>query len=242
FGSQLWTQNSPGTDDPDACCDGFGTSLAAGNLGRSAHDDLAIGAPYENNLEEIQDGVGAVTVVYGSPNGLTDDGRQLLGQGLDGISGAGEYGDWFGYALAIGDFGKSGHEDLAVGVPSEGSPSSDDGSVNVIYGSATGLTAAGNRTWGQDSKGILGEAEESDMFGRSLTAANFGRSRHADLVVGVPAEDELLTDDGMLNVIYGSKDGLTAKGNQYWGTDSPGILGAGEPGDQFGGVLAAVRN
>jgi hypothetical protein len=47
----------------------------------------------------------------------------------------------------------------------------DGGGVNVIYGSATGLTAAGgpgNQFWSQDSQGIEDFADSGDRFGSSL--------------------------------------------------------------------------
>ena len=69
-----------------------------------------------------------------------------------------------------GDFNGDGRDDLAVGVPSEAVGSlSDAGAVNVIYGSASRLTANDNQFWHQDSTGIVGVAEEFDSFGRLPT-------------------------------------------------------------------------
>ncbi|HET9517838.1 MAG TPA: hypothetical protein VFO77_08945, partial [Actinoplanes sp.] len=89
----------------------------------------------------------------------------------------------------IGDFGKSAHSDLAIGVPGESTAGDHDGLVQVIYGSAAGLSATGSQSWNQDSPGIAGRAEDGDAFGAVLAAADFGRSGHADLVVGVPSDD-----------------------------------------------------
>ncbi|HET9516691.1 MAG TPA: integrin alpha, partial [Actinoplanes sp.] len=139
--SQWWTQASKDMRAEDECCDGFGLSLAAGNLGHSAHDDLAIGSPYEELGAASQ---GSVNVIYGTKDGLRAAHNQLWSQDSAGIAGSGESGDQFGYALAIGNFGKSGHEDLAIGVPYEDVHAVDDGGVNVIYGSAGGLTATGD--------------------------------------------------------------------------------------------------
>ena len=49
----------------------------------------------------------------------------------------------FGRILAVGDLDGDGHDDLAVGVPSDGL---SEEVVNVIYGSASGLTPDGNRS------------------------------------------------------------------------------------------------
>ena len=50
----------------------------------------------------------------------------------------------------------------------------DDGAVNVIYGSAAGLNAAGNQFWAQDTPGIIGTREAGDRLDPSLAVANFG--------------------------------------------------------------------
>ena len=44
--NQDWSEGTPGVlGVPDGCCDGFGSSLAAGDFGRGPQDDLAIGEP-----------------------------------------------------------------------------------------------------------------------------------------------------------------------------------------------------
>ena len=53
------------------------------------------------------------------------------------------------------DFNNDGFADLAVGVPGEDIGSvTDAGAVHIIYGSSSGLTAAGNKVWSQASAGI----------------------------------------------------------------------------------------
>jgi hypothetical protein len=69
--------------------------------------------------------------------------------------------------------------------------------------------------------------------------ADFNGDGFADLAIGVPLEDTAgNTDDGGVNVIYGSANGLSATGSQFWNQDSAGIFGAAESGDQFGLSLA----
>jgi hypothetical protein len=54
---------------------------------------------------------------------------------------------------------------LAIGAPGEDVGAlSDAGAVNVIYGSAAGLNAAGDQIWHQDVAGIEGVAEAGDRF------------------------------------------------------------------------------
>ena len=68
-----------------------------------------------------------------------------------------------------GDFNGDKRDDLAIGVPFEAIGTIDGaGAVNVLCGSADGLTADGDQFWSQDKKGVLGQAEPGDRFGQSL--------------------------------------------------------------------------
>jgi hypothetical protein len=44
----------------------------------------------------------------------------------------------------------------------------DAGAVQVVYGSASGLSAPGNQLWTQDTPGIADAAEAGDSFGFGL--------------------------------------------------------------------------
>jgi hypothetical protein len=60
-----------------------------------------------------------------------------------------------------------------VGVPGEGIGAiADAGAVNVLYGSAGGLAAAGNQQFSQDSAGVAGAAEADDNFGFALLGSD----------------------------------------------------------------------
>jgi hypothetical protein len=107
--------------------------------------DLAIGAPGES-LGSGQGSAGVVHVLYGSAGGLTAAGSQLWSQGSGGVGGIAEVGDGFGFALASGAINAGGQADLAIAAPGEDvGRVMDAGAVNVLYGSAGGLTAAGNQ-------------------------------------------------------------------------------------------------
>jgi hypothetical protein len=82
--------------------------------------------------------------------------------------------DSFGSALAAGDFDHDGYADLAVGVPNEGVGDIPiAGAVNVLYGSAGGLTAVGSQYFTQSSPGVGSSAEDHDFFGSALAAGDF---------------------------------------------------------------------
>lgn len=157
------------------------------------------------------------------------------------IAGGSERADRLGHAVATGDFDGDGNDDLAIGAPYEDWGSiANCGSVNVIYGTSVTLSHARNQIWGQDSYGVKGRCETQDWFGYSLVAADFNGDGYEDLAIGVPGEDiGTITNAGAVNVLYGSRNGLTATGDQIWHQNSSSVLGASEAYDHFGWTLTA---
>ena len=227
-GAQSWWQDSAGVADSAESGDFFGFALAAGDITGDGRDDLAVGVWGEN------DRVGAVQLLPGSGGGLTAAGSQLWSQDSVGVDGVGESDDFFGYAVALGDFTGDGHDDLAVGTAGENDRS---GAVNVLLGTGAGLTANGDQLWTQNSAGMLGVAESGDSFGESLWAARISSSDHADLVVGIP--DELVAEDneGAVHVMPGAPAGLTATGDQIWSPSITGVAGDAHLNGFFGRAL-----
>lgn len=222
---------------------GFSGGQARADFNGDGFGDLAVGVPGEDVGGKVD--AGAVNVIYGSSAGLGPAGNQLWHQDVANVVDAAEQGvglgDQFGAALAAADFNNDGFGDLAVGVPGEDLLGrTDAGAFNLIFGSATGLTAAGNQIWDQDSDGIQDIVEPGDNFGGALVWANFGFDSTPDLAVGVPGEG--VGGDataGAVNVIYGGASGLTPANNQSWSQDSPGVPGFSGALDAFGRPLAA---
>lgn len=189
--------------------------------------DLAVGAPDED-IGSISD-AGAVTVLYGTASGLSGNGSQLFTQ----VGGAIETQDFFGSALAAGDFNHDGFADLAASAPFEtvgNLPGA--GAVSVLYGSAGGLAASGGRLFT-----LIGSIiERGQNFAYSLATGDFDHDGFAELAAGAPGHNEFA---GAVSVLQGSAGGLTDNDWQLFTQDSSGIPGAGEAGDSFGYALTA---
>ena len=126
------------------------------------------------------------------------------------------------------DFNGDSFDDLAVGVPAEDvAGQADAGAVQVLYGSADGLTGTGP---------LLTQAspEAGDRFGTTVAKGDFNRDTVTDLAVGAPGETLAgAAGAGAVNVFYGSATGLETT-SQVLTQASP------EVGDRFGAALAAV--
>jgi FG-GAP repeat len=201
-------------------------------------DDIAVGVPGESVGSIIS--AGAVNVLFGSGGGLSGAGSQLFHQDVAGIGSNAEVNDSFGEALAVGDFNGDGFDDLAVGVPGESVGSVEGaGAVNVLFGTAGGLSGAGSQLFHQDVAGIGSTAEPFDFFGFVLAAGDLDGDGIDDLAVGVPFEDVGSVEfAGAVNVLFGSGGGLSGAGSQLFHQDVAGIGSSAQPFDQFGGSLA----
>ena len=238
-GGQLWHRDQPGVAGTVGRGDRFGAAMVSADFDSDGFHDLAIGVPGDQVSGAAR--AGSVSVLYGTKEGLTAAGDQIWHQDTSGILGAAGAGDAFGAALATGDFNRDGYDDLAVGAPGDivgGAPGA--GQIHIIYGSAKGLTAAGNERFHQDTAGVLEVAGKKDGFGASLAAGDFDGDGFSDIAVGVPREDKgAKSSTGKVHVLFGSRSGITTSGDEVWSQASSGVGSRPNQGDRFGAALAA---
>jgi FG-GAP repeat len=236
-GSQYVTQNTPGVPNSAERNDFFGGTLAAGDFDHDGFADLAVGAPGESSTMVA---VGAVNVLYGDAAGLTEAGGQFFYQNTPGVPGSAFYTEQFGHALTAGDFNTDGFADLAIGVRDDSDEASRAGAVNVLYGSAAGLTVAGSQFLSQNSPGVPNTAEVNDEFGWALAVGDFDHDGYSDLAVGVMEDIGNIDKAGAVNTLCGTPARLTGSGCQYVTQNTTGVPDAAEAYDQFGQALAAA--
>jgi hypothetical protein len=234
FGSEFFTQNTPGIPGDPEGLKSFGETLACGDFDNDSFDDLVIGVPHEGF------GSGMIVIVPGWSGGLAVDSAYSIDQDTSGIDGSVEDFDYFGWALAAGDFDGDGFTDLAVGAIGE----DNAGVVQILFGSASGLNGARDLFWYDENLG--GTREASDDFGEVLAAGDFDGDGFDDLAIGVPKEEAGTpgsdVDSGEVKIAYGAPGGpgtFPSRTQRFTQDILPGAHETAQPGDRFGAALAS---
>ena len=184
---------------------------------------------------------GAVSILRGSPTGVTAGGDQLWSQDSPGIAGVAEGwdtggGDGFGTTFASADFDRDGYADLAVGSPYEWIGPEAAGMVHVLFGSARGLVSTGSLALTHATVGLVPSRDA--WLGRSLAAGDLTGDGYPDLAVGLRSVDDSVYAAGAIVVIPGSPGGLAPGTKQVLTQATPGVPGDSERDDHWGESLA----
>ena len=202
------------------------TAAMPSDFNGDGYADLAIGVPLEN------DHAGVVNVLYGSLGGLTAVGDQYWSQNSPGVKGVSESEENFGSAVASGDFDRDGHADLAIGAPNDHIGGIWVGGVNILYGSAAGLTA-----FRDQYRAIQAPTPDGAWSrGEALAAGDFDGDGFDDLAIGVLAP---LGEAGQIDILRGGASGLDLSNITVLTRAITGAPSAAEIDPWFGAAVAA---
>jgi FG-GAP repeat len=237
-GNEYFTQDTPGMPGGGSeATMRTAWSVSGADFNNDGFDDLAIGTPGDTVGGLL--GAGSVTVLYGSPTGVTVTGSQYWTEDLLSTCPGLASDNWFGRNVRAGNFDGDGYADLAIGIPSQTVDTfTNAGAVAVLYGGSGGLDVTngpGVQCWNENSLGLNDTAEPGDHFGRHEGVGDFDADGFDDLAVGIVSKRVNGFDDaGAVLVIYGSTSGLTSTGNQFWTQDSPFVKGQAGKFDAMG--------
>ncbi len=212
----------------EAQADTWGKRLATGDFDGDGLDDLVIGVPWDD-IGEFDSGAAYVLLSTGGVFDLATAER-LTSQDIFGV-GESQENEYFGDALAVGDFNGDHVDDLAIGIPGEFLDDFQEGAVTVLLAQrGVGLHAQvpHSRQFDHGLEEIpSGNVTELVLWGSALTTGDFDGDGFGDLAVGARLEGDVpLVSVGSVTALYSAlfADGF---GNarldfSYWsGTVTP---------------------
>ncbi len=237
---QHWRVDSDNVEGAMEEGEWFGYSLASGDFNGDGNDDLAVGTPLETHGEGVGaiDGGGAIHIFQGSETGLIATPAtpaRMWHQDSTGMSDQVESNEFFGTSLASADFDNDGYADLAIGAHGNKVLTVPIGTVHIMKGSASGLTA--------DFDELLYDPvdpAEYDSFGYALSAGDFNGDGFIDLAVGAFDDDPVGPaglNAGSVFTFYSDEGGFSQLNSQHWYRGYNGLKGTPNAEDNLGASL-----
>ncbi|MFN7145097.1 MAG: MopE-related protein, partial [Myxococcota bacterium] len=206
-----------------------GSAIAPlGDVEGDGYDDILVGCPgYESSAAQTDEGM--VRYYHGTVVGLSTSATTTEGN---------EANAKLGFAVAgVGDVNGDGRPDGAAGAYQGDYGETDEGTVSVYAGGATGL--ATTATW------VLDADQDGAQFGYAVAGAgDVDGDGYDDVLVGAPEAFDGQVDEGVAYLHEGSATGPSATAAWRVGTDqtsgkgADAVAGVGDVnGDGFADVV-----
>ncbi len=231
---EMWHQNRSGVKDKAEKFEGFGNSLAAGDLDGDGFDDIVIEV-FEARTHGDRFIQNAIAVLYGDDDGITSSGDRLFDEidlvpDLDpeAVELAG-----FANAMVVGDFDGDGDGDLVIADHFFGdlSTNSLNGAIRVVQ------TVNGKLAVDQTQSFV---SPEKAQLGNDLAVGDFNGDGKDDLAVGAPAHAvSMQAFAGVVFEFQGTAQGLALSSPILWSQATGAIPGDVNAFDLFGRGVGA---
>ena len=217
--------------------DQFGSAIASiGDLEGDGVDDLAVGAPFDDDNGENR---GAVWILFMDSDGRVDLERKISDD-EGGFNGNLDNDDLFGSAIAsIGDVDNDGVTDFAVGAPRDDDGGNNKGAVWVLFMDNDGTVKTLQKISSTEGN-FDGNLNSDDRFGSAVAGiGDLNGDGVNDLAVGANQDDDGGSDRGAVWILLMNTDG-TVNSNQKISHNRGEFNGELDDGDHFGGAVASI--